>query len=179
MKWNRIAVLVITLIVAPQTQAEGPFAGISLGLVNSEEAETENLGFVAGYSEDEGFGFEVFYLKALSDDRASRSGLSGDISTDTWGILGVYKSADDIFFDNIYFKGKAGIGVIRIEVDIDEGSNIRDSASGLAFGFAVGTTVGPGDLELSYTLFPSFGEFDDLDMDADADMIAVNYLWYL
>ena len=179
MKWNRIAVLVITLIVAPQTQAEGPFAGISFGLVNSEEADTENLGFVAGHSEDEGFGFEVFYLKALSDDSASSSGFSADISTDTWGIFGVYKSADDIYFEDMYFKGKVGIGVISIEVDIDGRGSIRDSASDLAFGLAVGTTVGPGDLELSYTMFPSFGEFEDLDTDADADIIAVNYLWYL
>lgn len=175
MKWNRIAVLAITLVVAPQTQAEGPFAGISYGQVQSEEADTENLGFVAGHSGEEGFGFEVFYLKAQSDDSVASSGFSGDVSTDTWGIFGVYKSAGDI-----YFKGKAGIGVINIEVDIDGGSTISDSAADLAFGIAVGATVGPGDLELTYTTFPSFGEFDDLnDTDADADVIAVNYLWHL
>jgi len=179
MKWNRIAVLVITLVVAPQAQAEGPFAGISLGLVSSEEADTENLGFVAGHSEDDGFGFEVFYLKALSDDSATVSGISGDISTDTWGILGVYKTANDIYFENVYFKGKVGIGVITIEADADGGGSIDDSAADFAIGFAVGTTLGPGDLELSYTMLPSAGEFDDIGIDADADIIAINYLWYL
>ena len=176
MNWNRIAVLVITLIVAPQIQAEGPFAGITLGLVSGEESDTENLGFVAGHSPDEGFGFEVFYLKALSDDSAIVSGFSGDISTDTWGILGVYKSTGDI-----YFKGKVGYGVVRAEFDVDGGSDIKDSASGFALGLSVGTTIGPGDLELSYTMLPDLGEFSegDVGVDADTDIIAVTYLWYL
>jgi len=174
MKWNRIAVLVITLIVTPQIQAEGPFAGITLGLVSGEESDTENLGFVAGHSPDEGFGFEVFYLKALSEDSANVSGLSGDISTDTWGILGVYKTAGDI-----YFKGKVGYGVVSVDFDPDGGSNIEDSASGFALGLSVGTTIGPGDLELSYTMLPDLGEYSEGDVDADTDIIAVTYLWYL
>ena len=175
MKWNCIAVLVITLIIAPRVQAEGPFAGISFGLVSSEEADTENLGFVAGHSPDEGFGFEFFYLQAMSDDSVSVSGISGDISTDTWGILGVYKSAGEI-----YFKGKLGVGVISVEADPDGASSIDDSASGFAFGLAVGTTLGPGDLELSYTSLSASDDFEDLDdTDADADIIAINYLWYL
>ncbi len=176
MKWNRIAVLVITLIVTPQIQAEGPFAGISYGLVSSEEADTGNLGFVAGHSLDEGFGFEVFYLQALSDDGATISGVSGDISTDTWGLLGVYKTAGDI-----YFKGKFGYGVARIEFDVDDASDFKDSASGFALGLSVGTTIGPGDLELSYTTLPDIGEFSEgnVSVDANTDIIAVTYLWYL
>jgi hypothetical protein len=179
MKWNRIAVLVITLAVAPQIQAEGPFAGASLGLVSSEEADTTNLGFVAGHSPDEGFGFEVFYLNEISDDSASVSGFTGDISTDTWGILAVYKTADNAYFERVYLKGKAGIGVISIEADIDGFGSIKDSESGLALGVAAGIRLGPGDIELSYTIMPSNGKFDELDMDADADIIAVNYLWHL
>jgi len=182
MKWNRIAVLVITLIVAPQIQAEGPFAGITLGLVSGEESDTENLGFVAGHSPAEGFGFEVFYLKALSEDNANVSGLSGDISTDTWGILGVYKTAGATYFEgvgDIYFKGKVGYGVVSVDFDVDGGSSIEDSASGFALGLSVGTTIGPGDLELSYTMLPDLGEYSEGDVDADTDIIAVTYLWYL
>jgi hypothetical protein len=179
MKWNRVAVLVITLFVATQAQAEGIFAGVSLGLVSSEEADTTNLGFVAGHSPDEGFGFEVFYLKEFSDDSGSVSGVSGDISTDTWGILGVYKTADNAYFDKVYLKGKVGLGVVSIEFDGDAGGSIDDSEAGLALGAAIGTTLGPGDIEFSYTMMPITSDFDDLDMDGDADIIAINYLWYL
>ena len=174
MKWNRIAVLVITLMVTPQIQAEGPFAGPSVGLVSGQESDTENLGFVAGYSPDEGLGFEVFYLKAQSEDSATVSGFAGDISTDTWGILGVYKSAGDI-----YFKGKLGYGVVSIEVDPDGRRAVEDSESGVAFGLAVGATIGPGALELSYTALPDMGEYSGSDVDADTDIIYLTYLWYL
>ncbi|MCP4471169.1 MAG: hypothetical protein GY815_10865 [Gammaproteobacteria bacterium] len=71
MKWNRIAVLVITLIAAPLAQAEGPFAGVTYGQVSSDDADTGNLGFVTGYSPDEWLGFEVFYLKTMSEASVS------------------------------------------------------------------------------------------------------------
>ena len=41
------------------------------------------------------------------------------------------------------------------------------------------STVGPGDLELSYTTLPALGEFSEGDVDADTDIIAITYLWYL
>ncbi len=176
MKWNRIAVLVITLIVAPLAQAEGPFAGITYGQVSTDDADTGNLGFVTGYSPDAGFGYEVFYLKTISEDSVSNSNRSADISIDTWGIFGVYKSTGDI-----YYKGKIGYGVVSVDFDADGNSSTSDSASDFAFGLAVGTTVGPGDLELSYTILPDLGIFDDvdIDIDTDVDIIAINYLWYL
>lgn len=174
MKWNRIAVLVITLFAAPQALAEGIFAGITLGQVSTEESDTVNLGLVAGYSSAKGYGYEVFYLKTDEDDSASVSGFSGDISTDVWGIFGVYKSSGDI-----YLKGKFGYGVVSIDFDVDGGENFSDSESDFALGLAVGATLGPGDLELSYTMLPNLDEFDDSDVEADTDIIALTYLWYL
>lgn len=173
MKWNRIAVLVFALIAAPQAPAEGPFAGISFGQVSIDDADTGNPGFVAGHSPAEGFGFEVFYLKGVSDDSASSSGFTGDVTLDTWGIFAVYKTGGEF-----YFKGKFGYGVVSMEADIDNGDDFRDSESDFAFGVAAGTRLGPGDLELAYTIIPVSGDFDDTDINADTDIIAVNYLWY-
>jgi hypothetical protein len=180
MKWNRIAVLVITLCLTLQAKAEAEadtdniIAGVSLGLVSTDESDTNGLGFVAGYVPTGGFGFEVFYLKSMSDDSVSVSGASGDVKIDTWGIFGVYKSTGDI-----YVKGKAGIGVVNLEFDIDGGDSVKESESGLAIGLAVGATLGPGDLELSYTIMSNLGEFDNSDVEADTDILAVTYLWYL
>ncbi|MCP4408707.1 MAG: hypothetical protein GY807_13260 [Gammaproteobacteria bacterium] len=174
MKWNRIAVLVITLVTAPQALAEDIFAGVTLGQVSTEESDTDNLGFVAGYSSSEGYGYEVFYLKTIEDDSASVSGFSGDISTDVWGIFGVYKSSGDI-----YFKGKFGYGVVSVDIDVDGGGKFEDSESDFAFGLTVGARLGPGDLELSYTMLPDLDDFDGTDVEADTDVIALNYLWYL
>lgn len=174
MKWNRIAVLVIALIATPLAQAEDIIAGVSLGLVSTEESDTENLGFVVGYTPSGDYGFEVFYLKGMSDDSVSVSGVSGDVSADTWGIFGVYKSAGDI-----YLKGKFGYGIISVDFDADGGGDIKDSESGFAYGLGVGTTLGPGDLELSYTVIPGLDDFDESDVEADTDIIALTYLWYL
>lgn len=181
MKWNRIAVLVITLVAAPQAlaegieaQAENIIAGVTLGRVSTDESDTNNLGFVAGYVPSGGYGFEFFYLKNMSDDSVSVSGISGDVKTDTWGIFGVYKSTGDI-----YLKGKFGYGVVSVDFDPDEAGKVSDSESGFALGLAVGTTLGPGDLELSYTMMPDLGEFDNTDVEADTDILAVTYLWYL
>ena len=170
MKCKRIAALVITLIVAPQAQAEGPLAGIIYGQVSLGDFETENLGFVVGHSNDAGFGFEAFYLETVSEDSESRSGRKADISIDTWGILGVYKSAGDI-----YFKGKVGAASVKLEFDIKGGSDASDSTLDFAYGLAVGTEFGNGAFELSYTILPSFDEFQDVDFDEDADMIAISY----
>ncbi len=174
MKWNRIAVLVITLVAAPQALAEDILAGVTLGQVSTEESDTDNLGFVVGYSSTEGYGFEVFYLKTIEDDSVSVSGFSGDVSTDVWGIFGVYKSPGDI-----YLKGKFGYGVVSMDFDGDGGGEFADSESDFALGLAVGATLGPGDLELSYTMLPNLDDFEDTDVEADTDIIALTYLWHL
>ena len=184
MKWKPVAVFVITLVAAPQVSAGDVLAGITLGQVSTEESDTDNLGFVAGYSSPEGYGYEVFMLNTIDADSASVSRFSADISTDVMGIFGVYKY--DIPGD-MYLKGKLGYGIVNLDIDVDGRGKFSDSESGFALGFAAGITLGPGNLELSYTTLPSLGDFDTPDspvfggikVNADTDFIALSYIWNL
>jgi hypothetical protein len=138
----------------------------------SDEFNTGNLGAIAGYSPDSGLGFEAFYMVTAAKD--SDSGAIGDydIYTNTWGLLGVYKSTGDI-----YIKGKLGVAIVDLQFDVEGPGSIDDTTAGLAYGIAIGTALGNGNLELAYTVLPSMEEFRDVDFDADFDMIAVSYLW--
>lgn len=176
MKWNRIVVIMLTLVTSPQALAENIFAGVTLGQVSTKESDTVNLGLTAGYTSTEGFGFEAFYLASTNDDSASVSGVSGDISTDVWGIYGVYKYQSS---QDIYVKGKLGYGVVKIGFDVNGGEHFEDSESGLSYGLAVGTQLGPGAIELSYIKLPNLDDFDNSGVEADTDIIALTYLWYL
>jgi hypothetical protein len=172
MKRQLFTILLISLFTIPLAYAEGSYAGIMYGKVDSEEIDTGNLGFVIGSTQDSGFGFEGFYSLTIDEDTISLGSFTADISIDTYGLLAVYKTAG-----SPYFKGKAGFAVVDVEFDFEGLGSVDDDESGFAYGFAVGAQLGNGSLELSYTVLPEFDDFQGIDVDADVDMLAINYLW--
>jgi hypothetical protein len=167
MKMHLVVTLLITVFIAPLAHAYG---GIIYGQVEAEDAEVGNLGLVIGDVSTTGFGVEGFFSFTVDKDTASDP--DSELSIDAFGIMGVYRSPGPA-----YFKVKAGVAQIELEVDFSDFSNINEEESGLAYGIAVGTSIGSGALELSYTVLPKIEKIEDFEVDVDVDMIALTYLW--
>ena len=175
MKPNLFVILLIALFAMPTAHAEGTYAGVIFGQVESEDIKTDNLGFVIGSSPDKGAGFEFFYAPTISEDEVSAGPFDADITIDTYGILVYYKTGTDDF--DGYLKVKAGIAVVDLEFDFENLGSIDDDTSGLAYGIAFGTRIGSGALEFTYLILPEFDDFQGIEIDANVDMFGISYQW--
>jgi hypothetical protein len=169
------SLIVIGLLTSPVIHATGNYAGIAYGQVESEDLETGNLGFIIGRSSEKGLGFEFFYMTTVSEDSISSGPFSADVSIDTYGIFGVYRSAIDVY--STYFKARAGLAIVDLEFDFGDLGSIDDDTSGFAFGIAIGHRIGNGGLEFAYTVLPEFDDFDGIEVDAEVDMLSLSYYW--
>ena len=168
--------LILTgLFISAASYAQGNFLGVGYAQLESEDVETGNLVLAGGHISENGIGFEVFYALTLSEDSLSEGGLSADITLDSFGVLAVYKTPTDVY--DTYLKVKGGFATVDLKFDFDNLGSISDDTSGLAFGIAVGTRLGPGALEFSYMVLPEFDDFKGIDVDAETDMISLGYLW--
>ncbi|HUV20601.1 MAG TPA: hypothetical protein VMZ32_02340 [Gammaproteobacteria bacterium] len=92
-------------------------------------------------------------------------------------MLVYYKTGTDDF--NGYLKIKGGIAKVDLEFDFDDIGSIDDDTSGLAYGIAFGMSTASGALEITYLVLPEFDAFQDIEVDAEVDMLAISYLWNL
>lgn len=165
--------LLTAQLAATAAHAEGAYAGIGYAQLTSEDVETENISLVVGTSPDRGLGFEFFYAPTYSEDDISADPFDVEATIDVYGILVYYKSASDDF--NTYIKLKAGMAKVDLEFDFGDLGSLDDDTSGLAYGFAFGTRIGDGALELSYLVLPEFDDFQDIEVDAEVDMLGISY----
>jgi len=175
MKTLLTGLILIGLFISAATSAQGNFVGVGYAQLESEDVETGNLVLSGGHITEKGFGFEVFYALTVSEDSLSVGGFSADITLDSLGVLAVYKTPTDVY--DTYLKVKGGFATVDLEFDFDELGSLSDNTSGLAFGIAVGTRLGPGALEFSYMVLPEFDEFEGIEVDAETNMLSLGYLW--
>ena len=174
MKWKTIGLLLIGLTLTPLVQADGTFAGVFYGQIESDDldVETGNIGITVGKQADSGLGFEFLLALTADEDEIEGGGLSADVSTQVLGGFAVYKTPGDFFA-----RFKAGIAHLELEVDIDGLGSADDEQTDLAYGISLGARLGYGTLELGYLVLPELEEFEDINIDAEFDMISLGYNW--
>jgi len=144
--------------------ATGSYGGLSFGQVRLSddiEIDTGNLGIVLGGVNEHGLGFELFYSLTVLDDSNSSGGTDNAWETDTIGLFAVYQSSGEI-----YFKAKAGYGMVNLKVDSIDGdtlTTLSDTAEGFGYGLSLGKMFGDGALELTYYRFADLDGFSDLE----------------
>jgi len=172
MKRNLVVTLLITVFMAPVAHGYGGlmYSQVEISDSDIDDVETGNLGLVLGDVSLTGFGVEGFFSFTVAED--SDSDLDIDTSIDVFAIMGVYRSPGPT-----YVKLKAGIAQVEVEIDQSGFGETNEEESGLTYGIAVGTEVGSGALELSYTVLPELEKIDDFEVDYDINMIGLTYLW--
>ena len=195
MKKLSIVMILASLLLSPMAHANGAYGGLSLGQVqyDGESNDTVSLGILLGNINEHGLGYELFYSLTIVDDSETAGDFESAIETDTLGLYAVYEVGSDI-----YFKARAGYGLVFFNWDIRENENLvvdlDDTFEGFSYGFSVGTKIGDGALELSYYRFPDFDDFTELedavnaglasagiteevDIEFDIEMINIAYIW--
>ena len=195
MKKLSFAMILASLLVSPLAHATGAYGGLSLGQVqyDGESNDTANFGIQLGNINEHGIGYELFYSLTLIDDSETSGGFESAIETDTLGFYAVYKTPG-----KVYFKAKAGYGMVFFNWDIREDDvtvvDLDDTFEGFSYGVSVGTQIGDGQIELSYYRFPDFDDFeeledavaagqasvgitDEVDIEFDIEMFNLSYIW--
>ena len=195
MKKLSIAMILASLLLSPLAHAEGAFGGLSLGQVqyDGESNDTANLGILLGSINEHGVGYELFYSLTIVDDSETSGDFESAIETDTLGLFAVYQTGGDV-----YFKAKAGYGLVFFNWDIRENDNLvvdlDDTFEGFSYGLSLGTKIGDGALEFTYYRFPDFEDFTELedavnaglasagiteevDIEFDIEMFNLAYIW--
>lgn len=141
------------------------------GMDQEEDAEIGTLGFVAGGSINDLLSLEFEYNYTVSKEYFGS--LPGRLEGEGWGLYLAAKSQGDV-----YFKGR--VGYTQTEFDGNDGIS-RGSVTnyGVAAGVGVGFKLGPGALEIEYTLFPRIDRIwgQELDDDLDTDLISIGYMF--
>ncbi|MEE9343966.1 MAG: outer membrane beta-barrel protein [Gammaproteobacteria bacterium] len=117
--------------------AVGPYAGVSLGFMDEDGADSNPLngGFTLGYdfsADAATFGAEAEFTTSLSDGDVN----DNDFSIDTQAL---YLTGKLDFTPQVY--GKARIGLLRVERDRD--SHGSESDNGVSAGVGIGYKVAP------------------------------------
>jgi hypothetical protein len=171
MKQIFIACILLSLFASPLARAEDSYAGLMYAQLGTENAKTDNLGLVIGHVADEVVGLEGFYTTTTSRDTATIRATIADVSLDSYGILGVYKTAGEY-----YLKVKAGWASVEIKADYKASGSAKGNTTGFAYGLTLGADVGDGSVELSYLVLPAFDELLGIPVNANNDMASIAYV---
>lgn len=178
------AIILASMLFSPVAIAEGAYGGLSFGQVqyDGESNDTVSLGILLGNVNEHGLGYELFYSLTIVDDSESSGDLESAIETDTLGLFAVYQAGGDV-----YFKAKAGYGLVFFNWDIRENDttvvDLDETFEGFSYGLSVGTQIGDGAIELTYYRFPDFEDFDEIDnavgqdVEFDIEMFNFAYIW--
>ena len=137
-----------------------------------KDAEIGTIGLVIGGDINDLLSMEFEYNYTVSEEYYGR--LPGRLEAEGWGLYLAAKSQGDI-----YVKGR--VGYTQTEFEGSDGGGSRGSTTnyGVAGGVGVGFKIGPGALEIEYTLFPQIERIwgEELDDDIDTDMITIGYMF--
>ena len=142
------------------------------GMDQEEDAEIGTVGLVFGGSINDYMAMEFEYNSTVSKEYYDS--LPGRLEAEGWGLYLVAKSLGDL-----YVKGR--LGYTEIEFDGNDGSTGSGSVTnyGVAGSVGVGYKIGPGALEVEYTLFPDIERIwgEELDDDIETEMITIGYMF--
>ena len=142
------------------------------GMDQEEDANIGTLGFVAGGGINDLLSLEFEYNYTVSKEYYGS--LPGRLEGEGWGLYLAAKTQGDV-----YVKGR--VGYSQTEFDGNDGGGSRGSTTnyGVSGGVGVGFKLGPGALEIEYTLFPKIDRIwgEELDDDIDTDLITIGYMF--
>ena len=157
------AILTLPAIAA----AEGSYAGLNYGNLESEDADMKNIGVTIGVEINEFFSIESALTTTASGEDLG-SGI--ELSSDTIAIFGALRSQGD-------FYAKAKLGLSRIELDLENDvSSVSDDDSGIAYGFGVGARFENVLFEAEFTRLPELEEFQGIQMNAENNFVSLGVL---
>mgnify|MGYP001811614489 FL=1 len=141
------------------------------GMDQEEDSDIGTMGFVAGGSINDLLSMEFEYNYTVSKDYFGS--LPAKLEGGGWGLYLAAKTQGDL-----YFKGR--LGYTQTEFDGSDGSSSGSITNyGVAGGVGVGLKLGPGALEIEYTVFPKIDRIlgEELDDDLDSDLITIGYIF--
>lgn len=140
-------------------------------LFQEEDAEMGALGFVIGGGLNDYFSLEFEYITNVTDE--DFGSLPGSLEAEGWGIFLAAKTRGDVCV-----KGRVGY----TQTEFEGGDTLSSGSTtnyGIAGGAGVGLKLGPGAVELEYTLLPEVDSINGVDLDSDIDnyLITLGYVW--
>lgn len=136
---------------------------------DEDGADIRNMGFTFGKGINDHVATEFSYNFTVTEDEND----SGDISADSIGFFVVGKTKGAV-----YVKGRLGYTRLTLERNF-AGSSFDHNAYGIAYGLALGARVGPGAIELEYTVLPEIedDDFVGAPIEVESDFLSVAYVW--
>lgn len=141
------------------------------GMDQEEDSDIGTMGFVIGGGINDLLSLEFDYTYTVSKDYFGS--LPARLEGEYWGIFLAAKTRGDV-----YFKGR--VGYTQTEYDGNDGTSSGSVTNyGIGGGVGVGFKLGPGALEVEYTIFPEIDKIlgEELDDDLKSDQISVGYVW--
>ena len=141
------------------------------GMDQEEDSDIGTMGFVAGGGINDFLSMEFEYNYTVSKDYFGS--LPAKLEGEGWGLYLAAKTQGDL-----YFKGR--LGYTQTEFDgSDDSSSGTITNYGVAGGVGVGLKLGPGALEIEYTVFPKIDRIlgEELDDDLESDLITIGYMF--
>ena len=160
--------LLVAVSLGVNAQDKTGYFGLKIGPMMIDDigfgnfSDPTNIGLVYAHISDDGYGFEAEFTTSMSDGEFSFFGSTAEVSIQTIGFYGAFRSTGDT-----YFKAKAGF--INESVDFDNVpfvGNISEDDTGASFGLGLGLNTGSGKLEIEYTI-----------IEEDVNFLSIGYLF--
>lgn len=142
---------------------------IAEDIPDEDGTDIRNLGFAFGRGFNDHMAMEFSYNFTATEDDTD----SGDLSADSIGLFLVAKTTG-----TVYVKGRLGYTRLTLERNF-AGNSFDHNEYGIAYGLGLGARVGPGAIELEYTVLPEIedDDFVGAPVEVESDFVSVAYVW--